>query len=89
MNGKKSRSREQRTKPGTNQKQVPVRIVISQADFTRMKELERAITLAATTTSSCGTSPLCSTSTCTGMMASIWKATHPTPGRSRSPPPRA
>ena len=25
----------------------------------------------------------------TGMMASIWKATHPTPGRSRSPPPRA
>ena len=41
MNGKKSRNREQRTKPGTNQKQVPVRIVISQADFTRMKELER------------------------------------------------
>ena len=37
MNGKKSRNREQRTKPGTNQKQVPVRIVISQADFTRMK----------------------------------------------------
>ena len=25
----------------------------------------------------------------TGMMASIWKAPHPTPGRSRSPPPRA
>ena len=42
MNGKKSRNREQRTKPGTNQKQVPVRIVISQADFTRMKELERS-----------------------------------------------
>ena len=45
MNGKKSRNREQRTKPGTNQKQVPVRIVISQADFTRMKELERSRSL--------------------------------------------
>ena len=41
MNGKKSRNREQRT----NQKQVPVRIVISQADFTRMKELERSRSL--------------------------------------------
>ena len=45
MNGKKSRNRVQRTKPGTNQKQVPVRIVISQADFTRMKELERSRSL--------------------------------------------
>lgn len=42
MNAKKARNREQRTKPGTYQKQVPVRIVISQADFTRMKELERS-----------------------------------------------
>lgn len=45
MNSKKARNREQRTKPGTAQKQVPVRIVISHADFALMKELERSQSL--------------------------------------------
>ena len=41
MNSKKPRSREQRTKPGTAARQVPVRIVISQSEFEQMKLLER------------------------------------------------
>ena len=41
MNSKKPRSREQRTKPGTAARQVPVRIVISQLEFEQMKLLER------------------------------------------------
>ncbi|MFQ7018403.1 MAG: hypothetical protein ACLRRI_01930 [Oscillospiraceae bacterium] len=41
MNSKKARSREYRTKSGSTSKQVPVRIMVTQADFERIKALER------------------------------------------------
>ena len=39
MNSKKARSREYRTKSGTTSQQVPVRIMVTQADFERIKAL--------------------------------------------------